>query len=95
MEGVQMSDTPISDSTPHNVAELGMLCRRLERELTAANTIIRQQQLLDEQNLRLQERIKRLEEAGNEMAAWLLDPRNLGGGSSMASQWHKAKEAKL
>ena len=32
-----MSDTPISDSTPHNVAELGMLCRRLERELTASN----------------------------------------------------------
>jgi len=32
-----MSDTPISDSTPHNVAELGMLCRRLERELNAAN----------------------------------------------------------
>jgi DNA-binding transcriptional MerR regulator len=58
-----MSDTPISDSTPHNVAELGMLCRRLERELTASNAIIRQQQLLDEENLRLQERIKRLEEA--------------------------------
>ena len=32
-----MSDTPISDSTPHNVADLGMLCRRLERELNAAN----------------------------------------------------------
>jgi hypothetical protein len=32
-----MSDTPISDSTPHNVAELGMLCRRLERELNEAN----------------------------------------------------------
>ena len=30
-----MSDTPISDSTPHNVAELGMLCRRLERKLAA------------------------------------------------------------
>jgi hypothetical protein len=72
-----MSDTPISDSTAHNVAELGMLCRRLERQLNAAN-----------------ERIKRLEEVGNEMAAWLLDPRNLGGGSSMASQWHKAKEDK-
>ena len=43
-----MIDTPISDSTQHNVAELGMLCRRLERELTAAN-----------------ERIKRLEEAGD------------------------------
>ena len=27
----EMSDTPISDSTPHNVAELGMLCRTLER----------------------------------------------------------------
>ena len=26
-----MSDTPISDSTAHNVAELGMLCRTLER----------------------------------------------------------------
>ena len=26
-----VSDTPISDSTPHNVAELGMLCRTLER----------------------------------------------------------------
>jgi hypothetical protein len=56
-----MSDTPISDSTPHNVAELGMLCRRLERELNAANSIIRQQQLLDEANLQLQDHIKRLE----------------------------------
>jgi hypothetical protein len=36
-----MSDTPISDSTPHNVAELGMLCRRLERELTEANERIK------------------------------------------------------
>ena len=62
-----MSDTPISDSTPHNVADLGMLCRRLERELHAANSIIRQQQLLDEENLRLQQRIQRLEELGNEL----------------------------
>jgi len=38
------------------------LARQLERELNAANTIIRQQQLLDEENLRLQERIKRLDE---------------------------------
>ena len=36
--------------------------RTLERELNAANAIIRQQQLLDEENLRLQERIKRLDE---------------------------------
>ena len=26
-----ISDTPICDSTPHNVADLGMLCRRFER----------------------------------------------------------------
>ena len=62
-----MSDTPISDSTAHNVAELGMLCRRLERELNDSNQIIRQQQLLDEENLRLQQRIQRLEELGNEL----------------------------
>jgi len=67
-----MSDTPISNSTPHNVAELGMLCRRLERELNAANAIIRQQQLLDEENLRLQERIKRLEEDSQRLN-WLLN----------------------
>ena len=76
-----MSDTPISDSTPHNVAELGMLCRQLERELTAANSIIRQQQLLDEENLRLQDRIKELEAM---LRCWLLNK----------SQKHKAKEAK-
>ena len=37
-----MSDTPISDSTPHNVADLGMLCRRLQRQLNAANDRINQ-----------------------------------------------------
>jgi len=31
--GKMVGETPISDRTPHNVAELGMLCRRLEREL--------------------------------------------------------------
>lgn len=36
-----VSDTPISDSTPHNVADLGMLCRQLERELNAANDRIK------------------------------------------------------
>ncbi len=82
-----MSDTPISDSTPHNVAELGMLCRRLERGLNEANAIIRQQQLLDEENLRLQERIKRLEEAGDWMA------ESLGHGLDVES-WKLAKEAK-
>ena len=40
------------------------------------------------------DRIKRLEEAGDAMATWLSDPRNLGDDPFMSSQWQKAKEAK-
>lgn len=65
-----MSDTPISDSTPHNPADLGMLCRRLERELNAAN-----------------ERIKRLEEGGDEAICALEY-------ASRVRIWTEAKEAK-
>jgi hypothetical protein len=65
-----------------------MLCRRLERELTASNTIIRQQQLLDEANLRLQDRIKRLEEAGDEA----IYPFEY---AARVRIWTEAKEAKL
>jgi hypothetical protein len=36
--------------------------RQLERELNAANAIIKQQQLLNEENLRLKDRINRLNE---------------------------------
>jgi hypothetical protein len=92
-----MSETPISDSTPHNVADLGMLCRSLERDLTEANAIIRQQQLLDEANLRLQDRIKRLEEAGNNLL-WNFCPEYTSDltqeQSDALKQWNKAKEAK-
>ena len=63
-----MSDTPRTDAEafwPHDskyrVCDADF-ARQLERELNSANTIIRQQQLLDEENLRLQERIKRLDE---------------------------------
>jgi hypothetical protein len=63
-----------------------MLCRRLERELTASNAIIRQQQLLDEANLRLQERIKRLMEAGDRM--------DLYAAPHDSDKWNEAKEAK-
>ena len=85
-----IGDTPISDSTSHNVADLGMLCRRFERELNAANAIIRQQQLLDEENLRLQERIKRLEEGGG----LALGYASKGDFESADEVWLKAKEAK-
>lgn len=55
-----MSDTPRTDGIRHNIAELGTFCRQLERELNAAKATIRQQQLLDEEILRLRERVKRL-----------------------------------
>jgi hypothetical protein len=51
-----VSDTPISDSTSHTVGDLGMLCRRLERELAATRNYL---------NVVL-ERVKQLEEAGDE-----------------------------
>jgi len=35
-EGVMSSDTPRSDEVPHNVGELAMFCRKLERELGIA-----------------------------------------------------------
>ena len=57
-----VSDTPISDSTPHNVAELGMLCRRLERKLAATR-----KHLSD-----VSERVKQLETENDAMRADLL-----------------------
>jgi hypothetical protein len=85
-----MSDTPISDSTHHNVADLGMLCRRLERELTAANEMFRK---LNIHALNLTDRIKRLEEAGDEMEKYIFDQTNTRF-IICAIQWREAKEAK-
>ena len=65
---------------------------QLERELNAANAIIRQQQLLHEENLRLQDRIKRLEEAGDEMHRYITVTRGLL--PECANDWREAKEAK-
>lgn len=67
-----------------NAAVPSEFARTLERELNAANAIIKQQQLLDEENLRLQERIKRLEEAGDELLRDNEDMANI-------NRWHKAK----
>lgn len=88
-----MSDTPISDLTAHNVADLGMLCRRLERELNAANAenkrLTAKVAQLYEGSEEQKQRIKRLEEAGDKMAdeGWN-EP-------FLAGAWRKAKEAKL
>ena len=68
-----MSDTPRTDDAEHEcvdepVMKLGSVdadfARQLERELNEANSIIKQQQLLEEENLALRQRIKRLEEGG-------------------------------
>ena len=40
-EGEAMSDTPRTDDVRHNVAELGMFARQLERELNEAKRSIR------------------------------------------------------
>ena len=57
-----MSDTPISDSTPHNIADLGMLCRRLERKLAATRKYLSE----------VTERAKKLETENDAMRADLL-----------------------
>jgi hypothetical protein len=57
-----VSDTPISDSTPHNVADLGMLCRRLERKLAATRKYLSD----------VSERVKKLEVENDAMRADLL-----------------------
>jgi len=93
-----VSDTPRTDAEafwPHDsqykVCD-AVFARQLEGELNAANAIIRQQQLLDEENLRLQERIKRLEEAGDAMVS---HAKALGmDGTGLVKRWSKAKEDK-
>jgi len=57
-----VSDTPISDSTAHNVADLGVLCRRLERKLAATRKYLSE----------VTERAKKLEVENDLMRADLL-----------------------
>ena len=57
-----INDTPICDSTPHNVADLAMLCRRLERELAATRKYLSE----------VTERAKKLEVENDALRADLL-----------------------
>ena len=81
-----VGETPISDSTPHNVADLGMQIRRLERQLNRACEMYSK---LDIHALNLVDRIRRLEEAGDKMMneGWN-EPH-------LANAWRTAKEDKL
>ena len=84
-----MSDTPISDSTPHNVGDLAMVCRRLERKLAATRKYLSE----------VSERAKRLEEAGDALyensnpTRWD-SPADTARKLTDQSNWNKAKEAK-
>jgi hypothetical protein len=94
-----MSDTPRTDQIEKLVYwildDMTPVCesrfvRSLERELNSANTIIRQQQLLDEENLRLQERIKRLVKVGDYLDEHVSPVRE---NRTIKQLWLKAKEA--
>ena len=98
----EMSDTPISDSTPHNIADLGMLCRTLERLAAVRLDYIKQLEIdierLTQKVAELyagaeeqKQRIKRLKEAGDYLcaaAAFL-------GWHDKIEAWTKAKGDKL
>ena len=85
-----VSDTPRMDASAYDDGAIWETGCDIERELNAANSTIRQQQLLDEENLRLQDRIKRLEEAGGLALGYAAK----GDFDSADEVWRKAKEAK-
>ena len=101
----EMSDTPISDSTPHNVAELGMLCRTLERLAAVRLDYIKQLETdierLTQKVAELyagaeeqKQRIKRLEESENRMLNWLTEDCPEAVKKQLSNAWMKSKEAK-
>jgi hypothetical protein len=85
-----ISDTPISDSTPHSVGDLAMVCRRLERKLAATRKYLSE----------VSERVKRMEEVGDALcensnpSRWD-SPADAARKLTEQSNWRKAKEAKL
>ena len=91
-----MSDTPRMKAAQmaaieHMTGDVYRVGCDIERELNAANAIIRQQQLLDEENLRLQERIKRLVKVGDYLDAYVSLVRE---NRTVKQLWTQAKEAK-
>ena len=68
--------------------------KQANEHLNESNKIIRQQQLLDEENLMLKERIKRLEESENRMLNWLTEDCPEAVKKQLSNAWMKSKEAK-
>ena len=97
-----MSDTPrteagleYDDTTVDDVKDFA---RQLERELNAANTEIEEKRKdvvwLATEKAKLENYVMLLEEAGDAMAEWLEDMRNLGADACLSHAWREAKEAK-
>ena len=85
---VELNTAIVNEAFAENkVYMLEKQLKQANEHLNESNKIIRQQQLLDEKNLMLMERIKRLEEAGQEL---LFDNDNMAN----IYRWHKAKEVK-
>jgi predicted nucleic acid-binding Zn-ribbon protein len=76
----------------HSTGDVWRVGCDIERELNAANAEIEEKRKdvvwLATEKAKLEERIKRLEEAGDEMERWCSD-------WDAASNWEKAKEDKL
>lgn len=72
---------------------------RLEFELNAANSEIEEKRKdvvwLATEKAKLENYVMLLEEAGDAMAEWLEDMRNLGADACLSHAWREAKEAKL
>lgn len=85
------SDTPRTDDLARgNHVVPTEWAEDLERELNAAQKIIRQQQLMDEEMLALKERINRLEDAGQ----LLRDADEIEDLLFAQNAWDNAMEAK-
>jgi len=81
----------VRTSTETLIAAMHILATQIQSDDGVANAVIAEAaQRLEEQ----QERIKRLEEAGDEMHRWCSNPRIVGGDTEAADEWREAKEAK-
>lgn len=84
------SDSCIPSACFRLLAEHGIQIGSQEL-LAARDRVEAEMQTLRTANAGLVEQVKRLEAAGDEMAAWLRNPRNLGDDPFMADQWEATK----
>lgn len=77
------------------VADYFLALRQNTMEVVSAATKVNIDSIrLEGENVDLRARVKRLEEVGDQMAAWLNCERNLGNDTYTAHLWKQAKESK-